>query len=129
MTVRTTRKTRDPFILFRARDFIKLLSRSVPVGQAAKILHRDDVYADVISIGGLHAQGHRAAHRVLRAGAGQYGLGDGQPQGLEAGARHRARLHAQRPPGVPHQEADDQAGAGQGSGAGHGELGALSAAV
>ncbi|KAF4397190.1 hypothetical protein CsatB_027559 [Cannabis sativa] len=52
MTVTTTRKTRDPYIIVKARDLIKLLSRSVPVAQAIKILN-DEMQCDVIKIGNL----------------------------------------------------------------------------
>ncbi|XP_063699968.1 KRR1 small subunit processome component homolog [Culicoides brevitarsis] len=52
MTVKTTRKTWDPFIIVKARDMIKLLSRSVPYEQAVRVL-QDEIGCDIIKIKNL----------------------------------------------------------------------------
>ncbi|CAN4080249.1 unnamed protein product [Withania somnifera] len=52
LTVSTTMKTRDPYIIVKARDLTKLLSRSVPAPQAFKILN-DEMQCDIIKIGSL----------------------------------------------------------------------------
>ncbi len=52
MTVKTTKDTWDPYIIMKARDLIKLLSRSVPYQQALHVLE-DGVECDVIKIRGI----------------------------------------------------------------------------
>lgn len=52
LTVKTTKKTFDPYAIIKARDIIKLLARSVPYEACLRLLD-DNTYCDIIKIKSL----------------------------------------------------------------------------
>ena len=65
MSVRTTRRCWDVSMIVKARDVLKLLSRSLPVHQAVRVL-QDEVYCDVVKIKNLVRNKERFVKRRQR---------------------------------------------------------------
>ena len=65
MSVSTTKQTYDPYIVLKARNFLRLLSRSVPFEKAVKVLD-ESVTCEIVKIKGLVENRDRFVRRRER---------------------------------------------------------------
>ncbi|XP_053202429.1 KRR1 small subunit processome component homolog [Panonychus citri] len=65
LSVHTTKKTWDPYIIMKARDMVKLIARGVPFEQATKVL-QDNLACDIIKIGRMVRKRDRFVKRRQR---------------------------------------------------------------
>lgn len=49
LTVSTNKLTRDPYVILKSRDFIRLVCRGVPITEAAEIM-KDEIFCEIIKI-------------------------------------------------------------------------------
>lgn len=66
ITVKTSRKTFDPCAILKARDVMKLICRSVPLKQAAKMLRDEEIHCDIVKIRNLCRNRERFVKRRQR---------------------------------------------------------------
>jgi ribosomal RNA assembly protein len=65
ISVRTTDETRDPYIIFKAKELILLITRSVPIQHAVRIF-QDDIASEIFSFEHIIKSNVRSSPPVLK---------------------------------------------------------------